>query len=249
MLKKLQKKIVKKMENIRIRKHSLNLSSFKKEEKPINIEKSYTEGVYSDTPTNRKLGRVGMSYKVYNQKIKQSKDQLDKHEEAKNSRLDNFIVNKSKIISSSNEEEINKIIDGFGFDIDKSKGLSSKKKELVKNIREISKLKGTVKEIASDIDEIIEEGREGGFESIARIDSIYYKTTTLKNLNEDQTNAVIDYSGFNINKEWSLEQKKKTLAEKYIKSAELEGNTHKEIADDLDSIIEDALDDYVPKKD
>lgn len=246
MLKKLQKKIVKKMENIR--KHGLNLSSFKKEEQPINVEKSYTEGVYSDTPANRKLGRVGMSYTAYNQKIKQSKDQLDKHEEAKNSRLDNFIVNNSEIVSSANEEEINKIIDGFGFDIDKSKGLGFKKKELVKNIRESSKLKGTVKEIASDIDEIIEEGREGGFESIARIDSIYDKTTTLKNLNENQVNAVIEYSGFDIYKHLDLESKKKFLAEKYIESAKLEGNTHKEIADDLDGIIEDALDDYVPKK-
>lgn len=31
-----------------------------------NLEKAYTEGIYSDTPTNRKLGRVGMSYKKYN---------------------------------------------------------------------------------------------------------------------------------------------------------------------------------------
>ena len=35
-----------------------------------NLTKSYTEGVYSDTPANRKLGRVGMSYKQYTQKDK-----------------------------------------------------------------------------------------------------------------------------------------------------------------------------------
>lgn len=37
----------------------LNFTSFK------NIEKSYTEGIYSDSPMNRKLGRVGMSYSAY----------------------------------------------------------------------------------------------------------------------------------------------------------------------------------------
>lgn len=35
--------------------------------------KAYTEGIYSDTPTNRKLGRVGMSYIEY--KIKQKKEE------------------------------------------------------------------------------------------------------------------------------------------------------------------------------
>lgn len=30
------------------------------------IKKAYTEGIYADTPQNRKLGRVGMSYTDYN---------------------------------------------------------------------------------------------------------------------------------------------------------------------------------------
>ena len=29
------------------------------------VEKAYTEGIYADTPANRKLGRVGMSYSAY----------------------------------------------------------------------------------------------------------------------------------------------------------------------------------------
>jgi len=33
-----------------------------------NISKAYTEGVYADTSQNRKLGRVGMSYKEVKQK-------------------------------------------------------------------------------------------------------------------------------------------------------------------------------------
>lgn len=43
---------------MRISRSKLNLSNFTSKE----IEKSYTEGVYSNSPINRKLGRVGMSY-------------------------------------------------------------------------------------------------------------------------------------------------------------------------------------------
>lgn len=32
------------------------------------VEKAFSEGVYADTPKNRKLGRVGMSYKTYSKK-------------------------------------------------------------------------------------------------------------------------------------------------------------------------------------
>lgn len=38
-----------------------------------NLTKAYTEGVYSDTPANRKLGRVGMSYKEWTQKQQEQK--------------------------------------------------------------------------------------------------------------------------------------------------------------------------------
>lgn len=48
----------------------LNLNSFK------NIEKAYTEGIYADTPANRKLGRVGMTYTAYNEKLKEEEDAL-----------------------------------------------------------------------------------------------------------------------------------------------------------------------------
>lgn len=44
---------------IKINQKKINLSSFGIKE----IEKGYTEGVYIDSPANRKLGRVGMSYK------------------------------------------------------------------------------------------------------------------------------------------------------------------------------------------
>lgn len=38
------------------------------------VEKAYTEGIYADTPQNRKLGRVGMSYIEYASKENKEKD-------------------------------------------------------------------------------------------------------------------------------------------------------------------------------
>lgn len=38
------------------------------------INKAYTEGIYSDSPLNRKLGRVGMTYTAYAEKTKASKE-------------------------------------------------------------------------------------------------------------------------------------------------------------------------------
>ena len=38
--------------------------------KPVEVEKAYTEGIYADTPANRKLGRVGMSYISWGEYIK-----------------------------------------------------------------------------------------------------------------------------------------------------------------------------------
>ena len=49
---------------MKIPRSKLNLSSFYSRE--VNeIAKAYTEGIYSDTVANRKLGRVGMSYAAW----------------------------------------------------------------------------------------------------------------------------------------------------------------------------------------
>lgn len=42
--------------------------------KIFKIDKAYVEGIYADTPANRKLGRVGMSYAAYAAKMKQEKE-------------------------------------------------------------------------------------------------------------------------------------------------------------------------------
>lgn len=49
-----------------------------------NLAKSYTEGVYSDTPINRKLGRVGMSYMAYRDKIKAKNPEKSEEQIIKN---------------------------------------------------------------------------------------------------------------------------------------------------------------------
>ena len=72
---------------------------------------------------------------------------------------------------------------------------------------------------------------------------------TLANATTRQLNNVIDYSGFDIDKKFSDDEKREKLAQKYYKSAELyEMNNAKEVANALDEIIEDALEDYVPPK-
>lgn len=48
--------------------NSINKNNIAK--KFFSVEKAYTEGVYADSPLNRKLGRVGMSYKKYEELVK-----------------------------------------------------------------------------------------------------------------------------------------------------------------------------------
>lgn len=43
----------------------MKIKNIQKEAFLSNLEKSYSEGVYVDNAQNRKLGRVGMSYKQY----------------------------------------------------------------------------------------------------------------------------------------------------------------------------------------
>lgn len=48
------------------------------------LNKAYTEGIYSDTPANRKLGRVGMSYADYAIKMQKQKEAENKGKENSN---------------------------------------------------------------------------------------------------------------------------------------------------------------------
>ena len=56
---------------MRINKSKLNFTGFKY------IEKAYTEGIYADSPLNRKLGRVGMTYTAYAEYTQRKKEGED----------------------------------------------------------------------------------------------------------------------------------------------------------------------------
>ena len=66
-----------------------------------NLTKAYTEGVYADTPANRKLGRVGMSYKEWTSKQQGNKDSNEEKTSQKNKGGNNGGNN-----NFNNEEEV-----------------------------------------------------------------------------------------------------------------------------------------------
>lgn len=51
------------------------------------INKAYTEGIYADTPQNRKLGRVGMTYTAYAEKLKKEDSNKEKEIKPESKRL------------------------------------------------------------------------------------------------------------------------------------------------------------------
>jgi len=69
------------------------------------VSKSYTEGIYADTPANRKLGRVGMSYIAYAEKLKNN-SKKEETEEKKKGDLSNI---QSLDIDSLSIEEVRKL--------------------------------------------------------------------------------------------------------------------------------------------
>jgi DNA-binding winged helix-turn-helix (wHTH) protein len=61
-----------------LRNFDINLSTFfSLRDKKISVEKAYTEGVYADTPANRKLGRVGMSYAEWGAKQEKKEEKIE----------------------------------------------------------------------------------------------------------------------------------------------------------------------------
>ena len=57
----------------------INFNSFTSSPRKITLFelwKAYTEGLYSDTPLNRKMGRVGMSYVEYFQRTKAQDEEV-----------------------------------------------------------------------------------------------------------------------------------------------------------------------------
>ena len=61
-----------------LKSFNINLSTFfSLEDKKLSVEKAYTEGIYADTPANRKLGRVGISYAEWESKQGKKEEKID----------------------------------------------------------------------------------------------------------------------------------------------------------------------------
>jgi len=72
-----------------LRRFNINLSTFFSiKDRKISVEKAYTEGIYADTPANRKLGRVGMSYSEW-------EDKQNKPEEKKIDTISTYLLEKT----------------------------------------------------------------------------------------------------------------------------------------------------------
>ena len=87
------------------------------------MSKAYTEGIYADTPANRKLGRVGMTYTAYTERLQRGegipKEDLEKKEfnEAKNryNEILNYIGVENKTIDTDQSDgEVKDIKDMVG---------------------------------------------------------------------------------------------------------------------------------------
>ena len=243
----------------------LNLSSFSNL-KQVELEKAYTEGIYCDSPANRKLGRVGMTYAAYAEKVKKDVKKEEKSEEKKknNKKLNiDKILAKSDDLGKAKGKRLDAIISYAEFDnIPKNATDEEKRKIIAENYIKSAELSGTPEEIANDLDEIVEDAiadyvppkKKDDTEERKKLSYIEARTVlnysdTLANATTRQLNNVIDYSGFDIDKKLSDDEKREKLAQKYYASADLyELTSAKEVADALDGIIEDALEDYVPPK-
>lgn len=114
------------------------------------LSKAYTEGIYADTPANRKLGRVGMTYEEYAKTLK------------KEDKKESLEQDKTKITKKEGEKKAAEIIKKHvGFDVDftfrKEKNFTVSFKGNDKS--KITKIQNLFKEakFESDYDEELDE--------------------------------------------------------------------------------------------
>lgn len=95
------------------------------------ISKAYTEGIYADTPANRKLGRVGMTYAEYAKRVKEEKEKSadKKHYFVKLSDGEEFMLEEG---ATSQEKAIELAID-YATDMVKYNGYKEFKFDLEEN--------------------------------------------------------------------------------------------------------------------
>ena len=209
--------------NLKIIQKSLNLTSFKRE-----VEKA-AEGVYVDSPLNRKLGRVGMPYK------KGDGEKGDKENDKDENNSKNFYENIDKEISNK-KEELDKVIKEDKIIRDKNKG-----KDHFSFNNSIKETSGKIYKLENDL---------RGLENKKNYNSlkIINESSVLKGIKGEKLQKLVESTKLNISKDITEEAKLQKVVESYIKSSDLKGS-NKEIANSLEKIIEDALADYVSNED
>lgn len=187
------------------------------------LEKAAQEGVYADTYQNRKLGRVGMTYSGYKKK-------LEKKEEENSKAIGLSMSDNMKELHSLNKKKA-ELLTKY-----KSEKNPEKKKELSKAY---SEAKGKSIHLKMNI--------------LGQAQKVVDSSEELKNLPESKVDKIAKYSGFdkqikNYNK-LSVEKKKQELVSRYAESSEAYDSKNKgsikEVASDMESIFEDALEDSI----
>ena len=153
------------------------------------------------------------------------------------------VSKKSEIIRTSTNEQIDSFIDRMGFDIDKSKPLSDKKHKLVREIMDYAELEGSNKEIGESIDEILEDNDfEPELAHKDKLDKIISNIDIFANIKEKTLNKFIRQNRYKIDKDLSLDDKKRKVIDTIIKVSDLKG-TNKELSEQLSEILEEGFED------
>ena len=153
------------------------------------------------------------------------------------------VSKKSEIIRTATNEQIDSFIDKMGFDIDKSKPLSDKKHKLVREIMDYAELEGSNKEIGESIDEILEDNDfEPELAHKDKLDKIISNIDIFANIKEKTLNKFIRQNRYKIDKDLSLDDKKRKVIDTIIKVSDLKG-TNKELSEQLSEILEEGFED------
>lgn len=187
------------------------------------LEKAAQEGVYADTYQNRKLGRVGMTYAGYKKKIEKKESEE---------------VNALGVSMSDNIKELN--------------SLNKKKVELLKKYK-AEKDPQKKKALSKEYSEAKGKSVHLKINILNQAQKVINSSEELKNMPESKVDKVAKYSGFdkkikNYNK-LSADRKKQELISHYTESSEAYDSNNKgsikEVAFDMESIFEDALEDSI----
>lgn len=210
--------------------------------------KNLEKGVYVDNPKNRKMGRVGMTYGGSKEKEKQEKENLNySFQKCKE------VIGKTEILKNTSESQLDAIISyanstDEGEKIDTKEVLSAKgKKVAIAHFYWDAAEGDTIEEKANNLDAIVEDAlanytpnKEGDTKKLL-------DKSILPELKPKQLDAIIAYSnsdgaeGIKVDSDAPARKKAKAIAEFYAEAAEGD-------VENFNSIIEDALEDYVPAK-